>query len=301
MNKRSALPEAAPAPLVFRARLCCIVLFFICALLPGCGGREDEEDVVNYISDLSKEDFLQRMAAAKELSNRATGNDVVAVPYLVMSLQDSKELIGRYSAQALGTIRDYSSIPALITGSQEGSDYVRYDCVVALGRFNDPRVHGPLLNALQDESFYVRWAAAEALGNLKVPAAYAKLIAGLNDESSYVRSASATALGKLGDKGAVPYLRNSIYNPNLWVRNDAALALARLGDTEGIPVLIVNLSSAARDKKGVVREQAVQFLREITGKNFGFDPSDPLEVRKAAIKRWEQWWDEQQKKGVSGR
>ena len=269
-------------------------------LLTGCGGGS-ERDTINYVSDLGSDDPLIQMAAAKALSTEATEIDVVAVPYLIISLQDPRELIRRYSAQALGHIRDYSSIPALIKNAGRDSDYVRYDCIVSLNGFDDPRVKAALITGLKDKSSYVRWASADGLGELRVMEAYPQLISGLKDTSSHVRSASAKALGLLGDKAAIPHLRNSIYNPNLWVRNAAALALARLGDTEGIPILILHLSSEARDKKGTVREQAVDFLREISGKNFGYDPSVPPEKRKEAIARWEKWWEKQQAGRMIGR
>ena len=276
-----------------RSFLALFILLGICGLLSACGGRE-ERDIINNISDLGDDDPLIQMAAAKALSTEAKEIDLVAVPYLIISLQDPRELIRRYSAQALGRIRDYSSIPALIKSAGRGSDYVRYDCTIALKGFNDPRVNAALLKGLKDESTYVRWASADALGELRVTEAYPRLIAGLKDKSSYVRSSSARALGLLGDKAAIPHLRNSIYNRNLWVRNAAAFALAHLGDTEGIPILILNLSSDARDKKGSVRAQAIEFLREITGENFGYDPSAPPGKRKEASARWKKWWEKQQ-------
>jgi len=267
-----------------------ICLLILSGILSGCGTR-DEKDVVNYVSDLGKKDFILRMGAANFLSQEAKGTDVIAVPYLEITLQDPRDEIRRYSAQALGRIKDYSSIPALIDGLKQENDEVRYDCILALGSFQDPRVNTAILGTVNDYSSYVRWASLEMLGKLKVQEAYPQLVAGLKDSSSYARSASAKALGKLGNKEAIPQLRSSIYNSNLWVRNAAALALSRLGDKEGIPILIMNLGSTARDKKGTVREQAADFLREISGENFGFNGSDPSSKQKAAIKRWEQWWE----------
>ena len=269
-----------------------ISLLIITGSLSGCGGR-DEKDIVNYVSDLGKKDFILRMGAANLLSQEAKETDVIAVPYLEITLQDPREEIRRYSAQALGRIRDYSSIPSLIDGLKQENDEVRYDCILALGGFEDPRVAEAIIGNTNDESSYVRWASMETLGKLKAQEAYPNLIAGLKDSSSYVRSASAKGLGLLGDKRAIPKLRSSIYNTNLWVRNSAALALARLGDKEGIPILIMNLSSDARDKKGYVCDQAADFLREISGENFGFNSSDPSPKQRATIKRWKKWLEEQ--------
>lgn len=264
---------------------------FLALSISGCAEQAGEKDIVSYVSDLRKDDFLQRMAAAKELSLLAEEIDVVAVPYLIESLQEPRELIQRYSAQALGRIRCFSAIPALIEGTRNESDYVRFDCVAALGKMDDPRVHKPLLAALNDNSTYVRWAATEALGDLKVAEAFPWLINVLRDSSSYSRSAAANALGKLGDKEAVSHLRSSLYDRNLWVRNASARALARLGENEGIPVLIRNLESEAQERDNLVRAQAAEFLREVTGENFGFDPQGSPAARQEAIRRWQEWWD----------
>ncbi len=269
-------------------------VLLISAVLFGCGEQKGGKDIVSYVSDLRQEEFLQRLAAAKELSLSAQEIDVVAVPYLIESLQEPRELIQRYSAQALGRIRCHAAIPALIEGSRNGSDYVRFDCVVALGKMDNPRVHNPLITALKDKSSYVRWAATEALGSLQVEEAFPWLVKGLRDASSYGRSAAANALGMLGDPAAIPHLRTSLYDRNLWVRNASARAMYRLGETEGIPVLIKNLESDARERDDMVRAQAGDFLREITGENFGFDPHGSPAARQAAILRWQEWWKSQQ-------
>ncbi len=280
-----------PPPPSSRSRV--LPALFLALIISACAEQSGEKDIVSYVSDLRKDDFLQRMAAAKELSLLAEEIDVVAVPYLIEALKEPRELIQRSSAQALGRIRCYSAIPALIEGARNESDYVRFDCVTALGKMDDPRVYKPLIAALNDESTYVRWAATEALGDLKVAEAYPWLVNGLRDSSSYSRSAAANALGKFGDPAAVPHLRTSLYDRNLWVRNASARALARLGEKEGIPVLIRNLESDAQERDNLVRAQAAEFLREVTGQNFGFDPRGSPSARREAILRWEEWWKAQ--------
>lgn len=270
-----------------------VSICLLAAVFSGCGGQGEPKDIVSYVSELRQEDLLLRLAAAKELSLVAEEIDVVAVPYLIAALREPQEMIQRYSAQALGRIRAYSAIPILIEMARNGSDYVRFDCVTALGRLKDPRVYPPLLEALKDKSSYVRWAAAEGLGELAVVEAYPRLVTGLRDSSTYIRSASAKALGQIGVAAAIPHLKSSLYDRNLWVRNASALALARLGDKEGIPILIKNLESEAVENNELVRAQAVEFLREATGREFGFDAQSPAADREKAIQRWENWWQGQ--------
>ncbi len=288
-GRRSPLtPARGPLGRLFLISTCLLT-----AALPGCGEKPEAGDVVSYVSELRQDDFLRRLAAAKELSLTAEEIDVVAVPYLIEALREPREMIQRYSAQALGRVRAYSAIPALIEGTRNESDYVRFDCVSALGGLKDPRVIPPLIEALKDESSYVRWAASESLGELGAAGAYPRLVTGLRDSSSYVRSASAKALGQIGDPAAIPHLKSSLYDRNLWVRNASALALARLGDNEGIPILIKNLESEAQERDELVRAQAAEYLREATGREFAFDPHGPAAEREAAIRRWEDWWQRQ--------
>ncbi len=264
----------------------------LAAAVTGCGERPMEDDVVSYVSELVRGDFLRRVTAAEELSRVVDENDVVAVPYLIEALAEPREMYQRYSARALGRIGCYSAIPALIRATRDESDYVRYDAALALGGMDDRRVHRALIEALRDESSYVRWAAAESLGALRAEEAYPRLVSGLRDSSSFVRSASANALGRIGDEAAIPDLRSSLFDRNLWVRNAAARALALLGDNAGIPVLIRNLESTARERDQMVRAQAAEFLREVTGEDFGFDPHGTDAERREAIRRWESWWQE---------
>ena len=284
----SSVGEVSPSVRFFPVLICLGAI--LAAAVTGCGERPMVDDVVSYVSELRRGDFLRRVTAAKELSLSVDENDVVAVPYLIEALKVPREMYQRYSAQALGHIGCHSAIPALIQATRDESDYVRFDAAVALGKMDDPRVHRALIEALRDQSTYVRWAASEGLGELQVAEAYPRVVSGLRDSSSYVRSASANALGKIGEEAAIPHLRSSLYDRNLWVRNAAARALARLGDNSGIPVLIRNLESTARERDQMVREQADEFLREVTGENFGFDPQGTDAERQEAIRRWESWW-----------
>jgi HEAT repeat protein len=105
-----------------------------------------------------------------------------------------------------------------------------------------------------------------------------------------VRSLSARALGEIGDRSVIHILKKTLTDPNKWVRNNAALSLYKLRDNSGIPVLIENLSSPVEDKKYSVRQEANNFLKQLSGKDFGFDPRGKDADREEAIARWKEWW-----------
>lgn len=307
--------------------LCKLIPFLILAgFLAGCQTAKKEKTLDDYIADLKSDDYLTRVAAAKALSEQAGPPNVNAIPSLLNARKDTNESVRRYSAKALANIGGISAFRPLTEFFNDPSSYVRYEVVMGLSRYQDPRVKDYFLKALQDDASHVRYAACEGLGKLKMkealpalisalqdpkssyvrtgaaraigelglPAARTNLILALSDSESYVRSAAAEALGKLGEPGAIPYLQKKLDDYNEWVRNSAALALYWLGDKSGIPVLIKNLGSELKDDKGSVSEQAVNYLRTISGQKFGFDPKVPPQRRQEAISRWQQWWAKQQ-------
>jgi len=125
------------------------------------------------------------------------------------------------------------------------------------------------------------------------PKAITYLTRGLRDPNSFVRSFSASSLGMFGDKRAIPNLKKSLQDPVVWVNNHAARALANLGDNTGIPLLIENLSSQVADKKNSASEEANDFLIEVTGQDFGYNPQGTKKERDEAQKKWQQWWETQ--------
>lgn len=259
----------------------------------GCRPAPEEKSIPDYVAALDKGEYLTRVSAAKALSEKAGPEDGAALPALIRALKDPNESVRLYSIKALGNIGDPAALPALVESARDPSSYVRYEAVGVLGLFSDPRAINALRKALGDESSHVRYAACKSLGDLEAQDALHHLVFALKDESTYVRSAASLALGKLGDTSVIPLLQKSLADPNEWVRNSAGRALHGLGSTSGIPVLIENLSSETADKGGTVRKQAVEFLRQISGQNFGFDPDAPDPQRQAAVSRWEDWAEKQ--------
>jgi HEAT repeat protein len=112
------------------------------------------------------------------------------------------EYVRRYTARALGEIKDPRAVEPLIAALKDAEWIVREAAAYALGEIKDPRAVEPLIAALKDENEYVRKAAAYALGEIKDPRAVEPLIAALKDKDSDVRKAAAEALDHLGWKPA---------------------------------------------------------------------------------------------------
>lgn len=125
--------------------------------------------------------------------------------------------------------------------------------------------------------------------------AVSALSEGLNDDAALVRWAAAGVLGDIGAESAVPELEERLDDENVSVRVRAAQSLGKLGSTEGIPVLIEALRSdevMIGHPPELASDYAAQVLRNLTDEAFEIDPSAPESERSAAIRRWEEWWDE---------
>jgi len=140
-----------------------------------------------------------------------------ATPYLIPLLSDEDVTVRRYTAVALGQIRDKRAAEALSRLLQiEKNNYVREKVVLALGEIADMRSLEPLMHILETPSSASssRAKAAEILGELGDIKAATLLIQALKDKEADVRVKSAQALAHLGFKKALPDLEWIIQNPN---------------------------------------------------------------------------------------
>jgi hypothetical protein len=123
------------------------------------------------------------------------------------------------------------------------------------------------------------------------------IIEALRQGHVLARWAAAATLGELGDTQAIPALAEALKDENLSVRVRAAQSLAKLGSPQGIPTLIVVLASdevVIGHPPELASDYANQVLESVTGQSFGFDGSADPTTKSAVIKRWQDWWGENQ-------
>lgn len=126
-------------------------------------------------------------------------------------------------------------------------------------------------------------------------AAVTVLLEALGDENNLVRWAAAAALGDIGASEAIPPLEQRLEDSNVSVRIRAAQSLGKLHRAEGIPVLIKALRSEdvmIGHPPELASDYANQVLMSITGQTCGFNGSASESERLEAIRRWEEWWEE---------
>ena len=116
--------------------------------------------------------------------------------------------------------------------------------------------------------------------------AWAGLLAELKSASSGARWSAVQALRDTRDPAVVPHLIPMLKDSDIFVRMATARVLGDLAVMDAVPHLI----DALEDEEASVREQALVSLRELTGKDFKFDPTANEADRAKKVKAWRDWW-----------
>jgi len=98
-----------------------------------------------------------------------------------------------------------------------------------------------------------------------------------------------SCLARLADPGTVERIAGLTKDRDPIIRANALRVLGRLANRAAIPYLVQGLG----DEQEKVREEANESLWRLTGRSFGFDARAPLEERRAAQGRWQEWAVEQ--------
>lgn len=162
-----------------------------------------------------------------------------------------------------------------------------------LSRFSDPRIEELLATLVQDKVFFWRPAATWALAEL-APKRYLNLFReGLADHLWGVRQAAVLGLEALDDRGSIAQIKKLLGDDIYAVRSQAAKTLAAFEDASGLPVLVAALRDTTHwfdiDYGQLAREDAFNFLRRFTGKDFGFRAWESADQREKPCRHWEAW------------
>jgi hypothetical protein len=178
------------------------------------------------------------------------------------------------------------SVPALLYGLTNRHRNVRAFCARQLGRLGDATAIAGIDKRLGVERD--RWVKGElqkALHQLTKRSRLTELLALAlpKDVEGYLSIVD----------GLVPLERDGLVefvfaleraNPRLHKRALAAIDKHRAA--AGVPLLLILMESPSLD----ARTRATRLVQAITRKSFGFDPKEALDIRRAALNRWQLWW-----------
>lgn len=163
----------------------------------------------------------------------------------------------RFEAEAELETIGLGALPILAEYYRDDSEFRRLHVVRLLGRTGHARAVRYLRDALKDPWLAVRIAAAESFETMLAP----------DDEFTM------TELISVIKNDSEPI-----------VTAHAAGALLAAGNLMGVPTLVANL-----EKKLWPREISFEYLVELTGETFDFEPYANKTVRFQGIERWKEW------------
>jgi len=197
---------------------------------------------------------------------------------LLLVLKDSRPVVRRLAAKALGQIGELNAVEFLVDMLRDPNPGVRATVAVALGNYHNPMAAQKIMDAYPGASREVRTDLLYILGNINDVLAVPFLIEHARDPEPASRAAVMLVLGKIRDARGIPALLHGLRDADDATRANAAYALGGFYSPQVVEALIEALS----DKAGSVREAAQRSLRILSGMNFAGDQGS-----------WRQWWRQQ--------
>ena len=177
--------------------------------------------------------------------------------------------------------------------AKQGHNALSLAFTETLGDLKAPKTTALLRALLADAAFYWRPAAMRALAKHAEPATAEVFRAGLADKLWGVRQGAIQGVERLKDVGALPRVKELLGDEQYDVRAQAAKTMHALGDASGLPVLVEALRADTVwfdiDFGQIAREDAWNFLKGLSGDDFGFKPWEGPEARAPGLAKFEAW------------
>lgn len=244
--------------------------------------REYDEQVRGLIADLTSASPVKRGGAAAAIS-RMEEDPSPLIPYLIPLLSDRSGFetmklfasdpdrktyrVSMCAVWAFGRIGRPAVGPLIATGSD--------DAVPALREIGSEAVE-PLINALDGGDEKTQRLAVRALAEIPDGRSEAPLarVAGDGSRPDAIRVEAARALGKRGFPGTADALMRLLRDGSPACKKEAAAILWKIGG----PGVAAALAESLSDPDEGVRVAALDSLRRLTRKDFGYD-----------TRKWQRW------------
>lgn len=215
--------------------------------------------------------FDDNEAPIRESALMALGNftDQEALDYLLTSaLVNSRSKQQRfYTAWALGMIKDESILPHLLKSlNNETVEEVTARIIESVNNFpNNSQIEDILIKKLSDNSLLVRVAAIGSLGKMGSTKSYISILKRAYDSNPIIKTAALEALAQIKPQESAGYLESALKDPLPEVRITALETLTKYKSDKAL--ILKSASGLLRDKNPAVRTTAVQSLRELREKD----------------------------------
>jgi len=190
----------------------------------------------------------------QSLAEALTGLGPDAVKPLTRVLSSEDKEARRWSASALGMIKDARAIAPLVQTLEDSRSEVRKAAALALGEIGDLQALDGLIKALGSRDLETRRAAAEALGFIGSEAAVPALVKTAADPSEPVQLAAIRSLAKIGGLAAASCLRSAMSGGRRAVCEAAEAALKDMRFSPSSPEERAELAVLRGDFESALRE-----------------------------------------------
>ena len=177
--------------------------------------------------------------------------------------------------------------------ARRGNNALSLTFTETLGDLPAPKLTARLRALVADPQFVWRPAAMRALAKHGDPSTSDVFRAGLADKLWGVRMGAIQGVERLKDREALPRVKELLGDEQYDVRAQAAKTLHALGDPSGLPVLVEALRADTVwfdiDFGQIAREDAWNFLKRLTGDDYGFKPWEGPQQRAPGLAKFEAW------------
>ncbi|MBN2189688.1 MAG: HEAT repeat domain-containing protein, partial [Candidatus Aureabacteria bacterium] len=192
---------------------------------------------------------------------------------------------------ALGLMKKKESTAFIIKGLDDDSPVVRAACLRSLEKIGDKTVIKKSVKMLDDPDSNVKVAAISYLTFCGNTNAVGQIAGKLKDRDSTVRAAAIYSISEFGNKEYAGEIIKILENDHSYVRVCAAEALGKIGgDNEETLTALFNALSS--DEELDVRLKAASSLRNLTGKDFGYNENSTPDQKYKAVQEWKTYLSE---------
>lgn len=240
------------------------------------GGLKDKEALA-WVSSVALFDQKEEMTRANSAKALGIARYVEAADQLAKACaNDRSPVVRAEAAESLGALGNKDAVPALTARLKDSSGEVRAAAAGALGMLKAKEALDALKVAAEDHHAEARAAALRALAATNPAEAVPILQGALKAKEAGVRIAALDSLVVAETSAADPALRELLDDKEWTVRAAAVAAALEVRYREDVDALIARLEK----ETGRLRLDIVTALRDLTGKEIGFDPRD-----------WKNWWE----------
>jgi len=229
--------------------------------------KNPQRAIDSLLAEISQTDS-RRLVSGHFTAFRPLGD--AAVDPMIKMLSDDWEVNREFAAMILGDIPSQLAVPHLILSLDDPDQRVRNQAAWSLGDIGSTNATEPLIKKLGQDTLSINKSAIyRALGNIGDENSWEILVQALNSETWYHVTQALASLASISPDKAMPYVYQSLDHDHPQVRRRAVFMLFQDQDAKSIPYLRKMVNDEDFETRFFAR-QAIRQINQQTG-NAKFD------------------------------